>query len=343
MSETESLMRREIAEIPAAAARLLDASGADIRAAAAAARSLDPAYIATVARGSSDQACTFLKYAAELTLGLPVASLGPSVASIYRAPLRLAGALAITVSQSGRSPDIVEMARAARAGGAMTLAVTNDAGSPLALACDRTLDIQAGPELSVAATKTFVTSALAGLALVAEWKDDRDLRAAIAALPGHLERATRADWGALAELSGRARSLYTLGRGPSFAMSGEAALKFKETCQIHGENYSSAEVLHGPVSIVGPDFPVLAFAVPDAAESAVVEVADALAAKGAAVFVTSARASAATELPAVRTGHPLTDPLALVVSFYAMVERVARARGIDPDRPRHLSKVTATV
>ena len=126
-------------------------------------------------------------------------------------------------------------------------------------------------------------------------------------------------------------------------MSNEAALKFKETCQLHAESYSSAEVLHGPVSIVERGFPVIALAVKDAAQPGLVEVAERLAGMGAQVFTTSQSATRATPLPACRTGHPLTDPLALIVSFYAMVEQVARARGVDPDRPRHLRKVTETV
>ena len=140
-----------------------------------------------------------------------------------------------------------------------------------------------------------------------------------------------------------AQALYTLGRGPAYAMSNEAALKFKEVAQIHAESYSSAEVLHGPVAIVGADFPVLAFAAADAAEPGIVETADAIAGKGARVFVTSGQARVATALPVVRTGHPLTDPLALIATFYAMVERIAVAKGFDPDTPRHLHKVTETV
>lgn len=343
MTEPRSLMAQEIREIPAAVQRLLDGSGDAIRSAGAMVRDLDPAMIMTVARGSSDHACTYLKYAAELLLGLPVASVGPSVSSIYGARLKLPKTLCIAVSQSGQSPDIVDLAGAARAGGAMTLAITNAAGSPLARAADRVIDIQAGPERSVAATKTFVTSAVAGLAVIAEWADDAALRAAIAALPEKLDRACDADWSMLAETVARQASLYTIARGPGFAISGEAALKFKETCQIHAENYSSAEVLHGPVSIVGEGFPVLAFAVADAAEKAVCDVADSLAEKGAQVFATSDRVKKATVLPFVRTDHWLTDPLSLIVSFYAMVERVARARGVDPDAPRHLRKVTETV
>ena len=338
---TDTLMAQEIAEIPQAAARLLERGAGPVRAAAEAVRAADPGFVMTVARGSSDHACTYLKYASELLLGLPVASVGPSVASIYGAQLKVRGALCLSVSQSGQSPDIVEMTRAARAGGALTVALTNDAGSRLAGTAERVIDICAGPELSVAATKTFVTSALAGLWLLAEVKGDAGLLSAIRALPEALDRARMVDWSPVAEAL-RAGSIYTLGRGPAWAMSNEAALKFKEVCQVHAESYSSAEVLHGPVSIVERGFPVLAFAAADAAEGALAEVADALAGKGAAVFATTPRVRAATALEVVRTGHPLTDPLALIVSFYAMIEGLAVARGLNPDVPRHLKKVTET-
>lgn len=338
-----SLMAMEVQEIPQAVARLLDQGGAAIKAAADAARKLDPGFISTVARGSSDHVCTYLKYVSELTLGLPVASIGPSVASIYGAKLKVGGSLCLTVSQSGKSPDIVEMARAARAGGALTVAITNHTDSDLAKVSDQTLALHAGAERSVAATKTFVTSAVAGLALMAHWQQDADLIRAIAELPERLALAVQTDWVELREMMTGVNSLYTLGRGPSWAMSNEAALKFKEVCLIHAESYSSAEVLHGPVSIVGDGFPVLAFAAADAAETAVAGIADQIADKGARVFVTSDKAGRATALPVVRTGHWLTDPLTLIATFYAMVERVAVARGIDPDTPRHLKKVTETV
>lgn len=220
--------------------------------------------------------------------------------------------------------------------------MTNNAASPLAAVSARTIDIHAGPELSVAATKTFVTSVVAVLALVAEWKGDEGLLAAIGRLPAHLERAAQMDWPELRTALHGTTSLYTLGRGPAYAIAGEAALKFKEVSQVHAECYSSAEVLHGPVSIVGAGFPVLAFAARDAAEAALCDIADQIAAKGARVFATSDRVKAATRLEFVATGHPLTDPLALIVSFYAMVEHFARDSGIDPDKPRHLRKVTET-
>jgi glucosamine--fructose-6-phosphate aminotransferase (isomerizing) len=336
-----TLMADEIAEIPQAVARLL-ADPAPVQAAARAARTRDPALIATVARGSSDHACAYLKYAAELTLGLPVASIGPSVASVYKAPLRLGTSLTLAVSQSGQSPDILATVAAARAAGALTVGVTNDAASPLAAAVDHPLALQAGPERSVAATKTFVTSAVAGLWLIAEWADDAALRAAIHDLPGHLDAACRCDWSALGAALQVAPTAYVLGRGPAYAIACEAALKFKEVAGIHAEAYSSAEVLHGPVAIVGDGFPVLALAAADAAEPGLVATCTTMAGQGARVFATAA-APGLTALPRIATGHPLTDPLALITSFYAMVEVLARARGHDPDRPRGLNKVTRTV
>ena len=339
---TQTQMHREVQEIPEAVARLLAEGAGAVRAAAAEVRSRDPAFWVTVARGSSDHVATYFKYASEILTGVPVASVGPSVASVYGRRLRLSGSVCLAVSQSGRSPDIVAMARMAAEEGALALALTNDPGSDLARACGHTLALHAGPELSVAATKTFVTSAVAALWLLAEIAGDAGLLAAIRALPEALERAVATRWDAVGEALGEDGSLYCLGRGPAYAISNEAALKFKETCLLHAESYSSAEVLHGPVSIVGRGFPVLALAGADAAEPLLAEVADGLAAKGATVFATSGLVARATRLPAVRTAHPLTDPLTLIATFYAMVEEVARARGIDPDTPRHLKKVTET-
>ena len=222
-----------------------------------------------------------------------MASVGPSVASIYGTPLKANGSAlprGLAIGQEPRhrrtGPQHPRRAAPTRSRSPTTPA------SPLAEAASATLGLHAGPELSVAATKTFVTSLVAGLWLMAEWKRDADLLAAIHALPEVLDRATRCDWSPLIEaITGD--NLYTLGRGPSWAISNEAALKFKETCRIHAESYSSAEVLHGPVSIVGSGFPVIGFAAADKAETALVEVADELAAKGARVFVTSDKVQAA--------------------------------------------------
>jgi glucosamine--fructose-6-phosphate aminotransferase (isomerizing) len=336
-------MLREIREIPEASARLLDASEQALTEAGNAIRARNPPFLVTVARGSSDHVASFMKYAVELTAGIPVASVGPSVASIYGAKLRLDGSACLAISQSGKSPDIVAMAEEARSGGALTVALTNTADSPLARASDHAIDIMAGVERSVAATKTFVNSAIAGLALMAHCTSDESLLTALKELPRHFRKAVECDWMSLAGALGGASSLFILGRGPSFAIANEAALKFKETCGMHAEAYSAAEVMHGPLALVKPGFPVLALAARDRSEPSMAEAADLLRGKEAAVFVTSDLAKKAVRLPFAATGHPLTDPLALIVSFYAFVEAFARHRGLNPDEPRNLKKVTETL
>src|SRR5690606_7782362 len=211
-------MRHEIEEIPALVANFLDRSGPVLDATAAVLRARDPGLVATVARGSSDHACAYLKYAIELTLGLPVASIGPSIASIYGKDLKLANAAAIAISQSGKSPDIVGLAQSARRSGAAAIAITNTVNSPLAAASDFTIDLHAGVEKSVAATKTFVTSVVAGLALLGRWSGDADLIRAVDALPESLAAAIACDWSdMIAALDGHS-ALYVLGRGPGLAI-----------------------------------------------------------------------------------------------------------------------------
>jgi glutamine---fructose-6-phosphate transaminase (isomerizing) len=336
-------MAEEVAEIPEAARRFLDRSADQVARAGAAIRALDPGLVVTVARGTSDHAATYLKYAVELSTGIPVASVGPSVASIYHRPLRLAGAVCIGISQSGRSPDIVEMMRAAGAGGALSVAITNFADSPMAAVSAHCLPLRAGIEKSVAATKTFVTSALAGLCVLAEWQQDKYLQTAIRGLPDALGQALTMDWEPLAGRLSHAQSLFVLGRGPAFAMACEAALKFKETSGLHAEAYSAAEVLHGPAALAEAGFPVLAFGIGDAALPQMMATCERLAAQGADVFVTGAEVPGCTRLPSVAGLHPLIAPLVLVTSFYAFVEALARRRGFDPDTPPHLRKVTETV
>jgi len=342
MSTAPSRMRAEIEEIPQAAARLIRDGREALIAAGAALRQRNPVMIATIARGSSDHAAAYLKYAVELVAGVPVASIGPSVTSIYGRALRLEGCAAVAVSQSGKSPDIVAMTEAARQGGALTLALTNTPDSPIAAGADIPLDLMAGTERSVAATKSFVNSVVAGLCVLAHWREDAALISALDRLPDIFERSIALDWTEFAAaLEGRP-SLFVLGRGPAYAIAAEAALKFKETCGVHAEAYSAAEVLHGPARIVGPGFPVLTLCAPDTAEAAVADVADRLHGQGARVFATSGLVRRARSLPGVTTGHPIADALPLVVSFYVFVEQLARKLGFDPDNPPHLNKVTET-
>ena len=335
-------MRQEIEEIPAAIRRLLVDGRESMVAGGAALRAHDPSTIVTIARGSSDHASAFVKYAIELLAGVPVASIGPSIVSIYGRELKLGHAAAIAVSQSGRSPDIVAMAQSAKKNGALTFALTNTPDSPLSAASDVTIDLHSGAEKSVAATKTFVASVVAGLGLVGNWLEDKALLAALDSLPQLFEEAIACDWSPLLGALDKHQSLYVLGRGPAFAIASEAALKFKETCGIHAEAYSSAEVVHGPSRIVEHHFPVLALAARDAAEASISETAERLAGQGARVFITSINVQTAERLPFAASGHPITDALALIVSLYAFVEALSRRRGFDPDRPPHLSKITQT-
>lgn len=336
-------MKREIAEIPEVTARLLETGKRGFEAVAAALGTADPHLVATIARGSSDHAASYFKYGCELSAHVPVASIGPSIASIYGVDLKMARAGAIGISQSGKSPDIVAMLESAKRSGAITIAITNTPASPLAEAADHVIDICAGAEHSVAATKTFVTSAVAGLAILAYWTEDAPLLNALKTLPEALSGALECDWSALIDALEDTNSLYVVGRGPGAAIASEAALKFKETSGLHAEAYSAAEVLHGPAAIVQNDFPVLALCAQDKARASILDTCARLAAQGGRVFVTDPDPGAGTALPVARTGHPLLDPVALIVSFYGFIEALARRRGFNPDTPPHLRKVTATL
>ena len=336
-------MRIEIEEIPDATRRLLEQSGERLAEAGAALKKLQPVMVATIARGSSDHAAAYLKYAIELVAGVPVASIGPSVMSIYGRELRLEGCAAISISQSGKSPDIVAMAQSARRNGALSIALTNTADSPLATGANISVNLSAGVEQSVAATKSFVSSVVAGLSVLGHWAGDAALLASLKTLPDVFAKSVTADWTPLLAALKDRNSLYVLGRGPALAIAEEAALKFKETCGIHAEAYSAAEVLHGPARIVEAGFPVLALAARDASEAGVAEIADRLAKQGASAFATTDRVALAQKLPFAATGHPITDGLSLIVSFYGFVEMLSRHRGFDPDHPPHLKKVTETI
>lgn len=340
---TTTLMRAEIDEAPAAVRRLLDQSRDAITEAGARLRAVDPNVIVTVARGSSDHASAFFKYACEISTGVPVASLGPSIASIFGAPLHLRGAAALAISQSGKSPDLLAMIEAAKKGGAATMALVNVEDAPLAGLADVFVPLRAGPEKSVASTKSYITSVVAGLAIIAAWREDKALQSAIAALPDKLDAALECDWSEARDTVVGANSLYTLGRGPGFAIAQEAALKLKETSILHAEAYSGAELQHGPVSLVDEHFPLLAFIPDDAAAPSMIATVSALHARGAKVFTATAADIPGPRLPVAPTGHALTDPISIALSFYRFAETVAVARGYNPDKPRGLNKVTQTV
>lgn len=304
-------------------------------------RKRPPPVVITCARGSSDHAATFAKYAIETRLGVPVASSAPSVASVYASSLRVEGALVIAISQSGRSPDLLATVSSLKSGGAFVVALVNDAASPLAELADEVVDLAAGPERSVAATKSFIASLAAIAGLVAEWAQDDSLRGDLERLPSLLDQAWMLHWSVLADELAGATDLYVLGRGVGFAVAQEAALKLKETSQLHAEPFSTAELRHGPMALVKPGFPALMFSQSDETERSVEDTAAALLERGAKVFLAGAGAAGATRLPTVRCA-PLLEPILQIQSFYRAADALALARGLDPDRPPHLAKVTET-
>ncbi len=343
MTDQPSFMAAEVAEIPDAVARFLDREGGRVELLGRRLRDLDPAVVVTCARGSSDNAAAYFKYLTEIHLGVPVASVGPSVASVYRAPLRLKGAVIVSVSQSGRSPDIVALQAAAREAGAFAISIVNRTDSPLFAEADAALPLHAGEERSVAATKSCIGSAVVLAALVAAWRDDGALLKAVHALPGVLREAVRADWSPALPVFTAADNAYLVGRGPAFPIAAEAALKFKETAVLHAEAFSGAEVMHGPLQLLDDGFPVLAFRQRDASAEAMDGAVARLRGAGGRVFVAGRDASEGEVLPTPPTGHGSLDPLAALTAFYTLAEQVARGRGHDPDRPSHLRKVTETV
>ncbi len=303
-----------------------------------------PRAIITCARGSSDHAALFGKYALELTTGRPVASLGPSLVSVYDTALHLEGMLYITVSQSGQSPDLLRCAQAARKGGALVVAIVNDARSPLARAADIILDMQAGPEHAVAATKSFLCTLTAFVRLVAAITPSPHISAALEQLPEQLRAGLRDPWGPeVVEQFKAVRRAFIIGRGPGLGVAAELALKLKEVAGLHAEAFSAAEVHHGPKAAIGPDSPVIVLGAQDAAQSSLEDAAGSLRAFGPPIFGSLIAAQGVIDLPTVRTGHPLTQPIAQAAAFYRFAEALSRRRGLDPDNPPALHKVTRTL
>ncbi len=336
-------MFAEAAEAPRVVARQLAENAGVIADLATQLRASPPRAVFTLGRGSSDNAATFARYLIDTRLGAVTASASPSVSSIYGAASDMQGVLVLAISQSGRSPDLVAAAQSAAAEGALVVALVNDAASPLADTAQVVIPLRAGPEFSVAATKTFITSLSAIAQLTAHWTNDATLMEALGGLPDLLARAWELDWSDAVSRLVATRNLYAIGRGVGFAIAQEAALKFKETCRLHAEAFSAAELLHGPMALVEPGFPVLAFAQDDESRQGVEEVADACAAKGAAVIeVGGRRRDGVCSLPAL-AAHAALEPVAFALSFYKMINALALARGFNPDRPPNLAKVTETI
>lgn len=339
-------MLDEARAAPAALARQLSLDGEAYGALGTLLRTQPASGLLTLARGSSDHAAHYFAYLVMARLGRLVTSLPMSLITLYGSRLDCAGLVALAFSQSGRSPDLVEPTQQLRAGGARTLVFVNELQSPLAAAAEFVFPLHCGAELSVAATKSYLAQLVAGARLVSAWQQDERLSAALTQLPAVLEQASALNWDAAVEALTGVDRLFVIGRGTGLAVAQEAALKFKETCGIQAEAFSGAEVQHGPMALVEDGYPMLIFAPRGPAHAGLVALAEAMRARGAQVLLVAPPGTAVdagiTLLPMVSTAHEDLDPISMAQSFYPMVEALARARGRDPDRPRHLAKVTQT-
>ncbi|MDP5136215.1 SIS domain-containing protein [Rheinheimera baltica] len=329
-----SIMALEATEAPQRIAEQLAANAAKVQQVVEHIRQRAPKFVYMVGRGSSDHAGVFAKYLIEIEVGLPVAAAAPSIASVYNKSLQLQDALVLVISQSGRSPDILAQIDMAKRSGAMVVALVNDTTSPLAEQAHFTLPLHVGAEKAVAATKSYLATLSAILQLVSVWSGNVALQQAVAQLPDSLQQAIALPQQLTAHALERVAHLVVLGRGLGYAISREIALKLKEVCGIHAEAFSSAEFLHGPVTLVKNQFAIVDVTVEDESLTAHRNQIDDVRSRGAAIVQLHHSGIDA---------HARILPLLILQRFYLDVEVVARSRGINPDAPPGLNKVTKTV
>ena len=343
-----SHMQVEIGEQPQTIRRLLQEEGTNIARVAAALREQEPAFILIVARGTSDNAATYAKYMFGLVNQTIVALAAPSLTTLYGATLDLCEAAVIGISQSGESTDVVEVMEQAQKCGALTIGLTNNPASPLATGVQYPIILHAGEEKALPATKTY-TAQLAALALLsAHLAGARSLLNGLAALPDAMQTVLELE--PLMVQAGlhfkNATRCICLARGLNYATALEAALKLKETCYLGAEPYSTADFMHGPIAVVEPDLPVMLFAPPGRAEAAMIEMAQALAQRGAASIVVgrSTEVLRWAQVPVVIPVEvdELLSPILYIVPAQLFALHLAAAKRLDPDAPRGLHKVTLT-
>ena len=337
-----SRMYREAAQAPAVVREQLELNADLMARIGASLREMQPRAIVTCARGSSDNAATFAKYLIESRAKVLTSSAAPSLSSLYEAQPDLRGVVCLAISQSGKSPDLLASVEAAKRGGALVIALCNWVDSPLAGLADHLVPLAAGVEMSVAATKSYIASLSAVLHLVASWTEDRPLLDALLKSPEQLEQAWELDWGDAVPVLQEATNLYVVGRGFGFGVTQEVALKLKETCGLHAEAFSAAEVKHGPMALVRLGFPVLMLSQNDESRAGIAALANDFVARGAEVITAGINIERAMSLPTI-AADPAIEPLLMIQSFYRMATALASARGFNPDKPPHLNKVTETL
>jgi glutamine---fructose-6-phosphate transaminase (isomerizing) len=335
----QTAMAREIREIPLATERLL-AEQDLVASVADRIRHADPRAVVISGRGSSANAGTLLRYLFEARAGLLVSTSAPSVVTTYGQSIDMRNAVFIVVSQSGRSPDLVAGARAARESGALTIAIVNDVTSPVAEACELTLPVGAGPERAVAATKSVVLSMVISGQLVASLTSDNALSEKLSQLPQRFGNALGCDWSAWSGSFAAARAAFVIGRGFGLGPAREIALKIAETMRLPTLGYSAAEVRHGPLAAASAETPLLVLRQNDGSSAMVDALIADLRARKLNVF--SVGDPGAT-LPWIGNDDPICDAITMLLPAYATIEQAARDRGFDPDNPPNLTKITETL
>jgi glucosamine--fructose-6-phosphate aminotransferase (isomerizing) len=337
-----SRMYREAAQAANAVRGQLETNAAQVARIGALLREMKPRAVVTCARGSSDNAATFAKYLIESRAMVLTSSAAPSLSSLYEAQPDLRGVVFLAISQSGKSPDLLASVQAARRGGALVIALCNVTESPLAALADHLVPLCAGVEMSVAATKSYIVSLSAVIHLVASWTSDQQLLAALQRAPEQLEQAWRLDWSSAIPALQRATSMYVVARGFGLGIAQEVALKLKETCGLHAEAFSAAEVKHGPMALVRLGFPVLMLSQNDESRAGIAALANDFVAHGAEVLAAGIEVEHALPLPTI-AADPAIEPMLIIQTFYRLAAELALARGFDPDKPPHLNKVTETL
>ena len=348
-----TIMATEIRQVPGVIRAQLADSGAATAGVAAAIRAASPGWVSIVARGTSDHAAIYARYLIETQLGWPVGLASPSVTTVYHSPTDWSSGLVLAISQSGRSPDLVAVVDAARRGGALTVAITNVPDSPLEQAAALSVRCAAGEERAVAATKSYVSELAAVAAIVAALAPESELEAALPRVPDVLDATLAMSEGWLAgagralveAIAGAGRAL-VVSRGYNLATALETALKLKETGRIFAEGYSAADLEHGPIALASAGFPTLVFR-PDGAMGAAIDpAADRSRSLGARTWTIGG--PEATGRPDALVIDALADlpecltPLALILPGQLLAEAVAVRRGLSPDAPAGLNKVTLT-
>lgn len=337
-----SRMYLEAAQSPDVVRDQLASNAAGMRRIGAMLREMSPRAIVTCARGSSDNAATFARYLIEARTKVLTSSAAPSLSSLYDARPDLRDTVFLAISQSGQSPDLLAAVENAKRGGACVIAMCNSMESPLVNMADYAIALCAGAETSVAATKSYIASLSAIVHLLASWTSDDELMNALLRAPDQLTQAWSLDWSPAAPVLKQAVNMYVVGRGHGLGIAQEAALKLKETCALHAEAFSAAEVKHGPMTLVGAGFPVLMLSQDDESRAGIEALARDFVSRGAQVICAGAQVPNAIDLPTLAT-HEAIEPMLLIQSFYRMASALAVARGFNPDAPPHLRKVTETV